>query len=43
MVLLVTSDKEEVNVDNEVVEYSMLLKTMLKGVFLSTSPLIGVK
>lgn len=31
MVLLVTSDKEEVNVDNEVVECSMLLKTMLEG------------
>lgn len=43
MVLLVTSDKEEVNVDNEVVECSMLLKTMLEGVFLSPSPLIGDK
>lgn len=31
MVLLVTSDKEEVDVDNEVVECSVLLKTMLEG------------
>lgn len=31
MVLLITSDKEEVNVDNEVVECSVLLKTMLEG------------